>query len=215
MTTPKAKKKKPAPKKAASVGVRVNGLLPKQAKFVAEYLISGNATQAAIHAGYSPKTAHVIGQENLRKPAIASLLAEKQVIIAKRQDERLEAMELTKERVNREIARIAFFDPRKMFDDKGNPKPVTELDDDTAAAIAGLDILEQFEGSGEDRVFIGYVKKYKIADKNSALDKAAKILGSYERDNEQKKDDLTALLMRISGGNNSAFQPVQDDPDHE
>ena len=212
MTTPKAKKKKPAPKKAASVGVRVNGLLPKQAKFVAEYLISGNATQAAIHAGYSPKTAHVIGQENLRKPAIASLLAEKQVIIAKRQDERLEAMELTKERVNREIARIAFFDPRKMFDDKGNPKPVTELDDDTAAAIAGLDILEQFEGSGEDRVFIGYVKKYKIADKNSALDKAAKILGSYEKDNEQKTDPIASLLKTLCG--RSAL-PVVADPDME
>jgi len=41
-------KKKPKVKETAS---RINGLLPKQAKFVAEYLISGNATQAAIHAG--------------------------------------------------------------------------------------------------------------------------------------------------------------------
>lgn len=213
IATPKKRKK--AAKLPASTSQRVGGLLPKQSRFVAEYLISGNATQAAIHAGYSPKTAYKIGAENLKKPQIASILAEKQTVIAQRQDERLEAMELTKERVNREIARIAFFDPRKMFDDKGNPKAVTDLDDDTAAAVAGLDILEQFEGSGEDRVFIGYVKKYKIADKNSALDKAAKILGSYERDNEQKGDALTALLTRISSGNNSAFMPVQDDPDHE
>jgi phage terminase small subunit len=178
-------KTKTAPK--ASKVLRVNGLLPKQAKFVAEYLIDGNCTQAAIRAGYSPKTAGVIGQENLRKPAIASLLAEKQVLIAKRQDERLEAMELTKERVQREIARISFFDPRKMFHPDGSPKQITELDDDTAACIAGLEVFEEFSGTGADRVLIGHVKKYKIAEKKGALDMASKILGMYEKDNNQAR----------------------------
>ena len=46
-------------------------LTPKQAAFVREYLIDRNATQAAIRSGYSKKTAHVIGTENLGKPAIA------------------------------------------------------------------------------------------------------------------------------------------------
>ena len=218
MTTPKVKKsvKKPAaPNKRSGAGARVNGLLPKQAKFVAEYLISGNATQAAIHAGYSPKTAHVIGLENLKKPVIASLLSEKQVIIAKRQDERLEAMELTKERVAREIARIPFFDPRKMFHPDGRPKEITELDDDTAAAIVGIDVLEEWDGSGESRVLRGYVKKYKVANKNVAHDQASKILGMYEKDNTQKTDPLTELLQKIATGNNSAFKPVVDDPERE
>ena len=179
--------------KPASKSARVNGLLPKQAKFVAEYLISGNATQAAIHAGYSPKTAYKIGAENLQKPQIASLLAEKTSVIAARQDERLAAMELTKERVQREIARISFFDARKMFDQDGKPLAITELDDDTAACIVGLDVLEEWAGTGEDRVLVGHVKKYKIADKNSALDKAAKILGMFEKDNEQKVPPLSEL----------------------
>lgn len=188
MTAPKPKKtakKPPAPKKRVRGVARVNGLLPKQAKFVAEYLLSGNASQAARNAGYSPKTAHVIGQENLLKPAIASLLAQKQSEIAARQDERLAAMELTEARVQREIARIAFFDPRKMFHADGRPKEITELDDDTAAAVGGLDILEEFSGSGAERVKTGEVKKYKISDKNSALDKASKILGMFKKDNEQ------------------------------
>lgn len=210
----KTKKKKLAANSAVSPSSRVNGLLPKQSAFVAEYLISGNATQAAIHAGYSPKTAYKIGAENLKKPQIASLLAQKQAVIAARQDERLEAMELTKERVNREIARIAFFDPRKMFAADGRPLSITELDDDTAAVINGLDVLEEWTGSGPERVLVGHVKKYKISDKNSALDKAAKILGMYEKDNEQKTDSLTTLLQTIAGGNNSGFKPVQDDPDH-
>lgn len=218
MTSPKThkspKKKKPAVKPVGST-LRVDGLLPKQSRFVAEYLISGNATQAAIHAGYSPKTAYKIGTENLRKPQIASLLSQKQTEIAERQDERLAAMELTKERVAREIARISFFDPRKMFASDGRPLAITELDDDTASVIIGLDVLEEWEGSGENRVLVGHIKKYKIADKNSALDKAAKILGMYAIDNSQKTDPLAALLHTIAGGNSSVFRPVQDDPEHK
>ena len=211
----KAKPSPKTPKTRDRAVPRVNGLLPKQAAFVQEYLISGNATQAAIHAGYSPKTAHVIGQENLKKPAIASLLAEKQTVIAARQDERLAQMELTKERVAREIARISFFDPRKMFAADGRPLAITELDSDTAACVIGLDVLEQYEGSGEDRHLVGLIKKYKIADKNSALDKAAKILGMFAIDNEQRKDPLASLLQAITSGNSSAFNPVSRDPAHD
>jgi phage terminase small subunit len=50
-------------------------LTPKQARFVEEYLIDLNATQAAIRAGYSAKTAYSIGEENLRKPDIAESIA--------------------------------------------------------------------------------------------------------------------------------------------
>ena len=49
----------------------MNKLTAKQARFVAEYLIDLNATQAAIRAGYSEKTASETGYENLRKPQIA------------------------------------------------------------------------------------------------------------------------------------------------
>ena len=49
---------------------------PKQRRFVEEFLIDFNATQAAIRAGYSKKTARVIGPENLSKPAIADAVAE-------------------------------------------------------------------------------------------------------------------------------------------
>lgn len=49
----------------------------KQKKFADEYIISGNATEAAIKAGYSKKTASVIGNENLRKPYIKSYIDER------------------------------------------------------------------------------------------------------------------------------------------
>lgn len=53
-------------------------LTPKQQRFVEEYLIDLNATQAAIRAGYSEKTAKEIGSENLTKPNIAKAITEAQ-----------------------------------------------------------------------------------------------------------------------------------------
>ncbi len=47
----------------------------KQQRFVEEYLVDHNATQAAIRAGYSAKTAYSIGHENLKKPEIAAAIA--------------------------------------------------------------------------------------------------------------------------------------------
>jgi phage terminase small subunit len=213
MKSATTQKKKNAAKTRAPASHRLNGLLPKQATFVAEYLISGNATQAAIHAGYSPITARFIGAENLTKPNIAALVAQKQSEIAQRQDERIRAMELTEARINRETARIAFFDPRKMFHANGNPKSITELDDDTAAAIGGLEVIEEYAGSGKERQLVGYVKKYKISDKNAALERAAKILRMYGKEPAPQHDSLTLLLMRISSGTHSTFLPVLDDPD--
>ena len=56
-------------------------LTDKQKSFCEEYLIDLNATQAAIRAGYSAKTANVIGPENLAKPCIAACIQE---LMAKR-----------------------------------------------------------------------------------------------------------------------------------
>lgn len=62
-----------------------DAVTPKQQRFCDEYLIDCNATQAAIRAGYSAKTAYSIGEENLRKPDIREYI-----------DERLEKMQSKK-----------------------------------------------------------------------------------------------------------------------
>lgn len=67
-------------------------LTAKQAAFVNEYLIDLNATQAAIRAGYSEKTAGRTGHENLKKPEIAQAIQEAQA-------ERAERLELTQDDV--------------------------------------------------------------------------------------------------------------------
>lgn len=150
----------------------MSNLTPKQMLFVKEYLVDLNATQAALRAGYSEKTAYSIGEENLKKPDIAAA-------IKVEMDKRAERTEITQDKVVRELAKLGFFDIRKLLDSEGNPIPLHNLDDDTAAAIAGLEIMEEYEGSGQDKVFVGYVKKYKLADKRAALVDIGKHLGMF------------------------------------
>lgn len=59
-----------------------NKLTQKQQRFVDEYLVSGNATQAALKAGYSKKAAKQIGTENLAKPSIKAYIEERSAEIA-------------------------------------------------------------------------------------------------------------------------------------
>ena len=165
-------------------------LTPKQRRFVNEYLIDLNATQAAIRAGYSKKTAKDIGGENLSKPAI-------QAEIQKRQVKLQNTLEITQDRVLQEYARLAFYDPRKLFQPDGTPKPIEALDDDTAAALAGLEVREEFEGAGENRAFVGYTKKYKLANKLGALDSLAKHLGLFEPKEEDSEEET--IKIEITG----------------
>jgi phage terminase small subunit len=78
-----------------------------------------------------------------------------------------------------EIARIAFQDARKYFDENGNLIPVQLLDDDAAAALAGMDIDELFEYVDGVKMKIGLTKKIKRYDKNKALEMLAKHFKLY------------------------------------
>lgn len=105
---------------------------------------------------------------------------------------------VTIEKVLREYARLGFFDPRKLFNADGSPKGIMDLDSDTAAAIAGLDVAEIYEGSGSDRKFVGYKYKLKIASKVGALDSLAKHLGMFIDRTEIAGPDGGAIHMKIS-----------------
>lgn len=77
-------------------------------------------------------------------------------------------------RVLREAARIAYFDPRKLFDASGNLLPVQQWPDDAAASVAGLEILKRGQQSGDGR---SAVHKLRILDKTPALTLLFKHLG--------------------------------------
>ena len=164
-------------------------LTPKQKRFVAEYLLDLNATAAAKRAGYSEKTAC---------EQAARLLANVKVQTAVQEAEqaRQERTEITQDMVLREMSKLAFFDIRKMFDKNGKPLDISALDADTAAALVGLDVQDVTDNDGN---YIGFVKKYKMADKIRALELLGKHLGAWEpRDKQQTAvEDLTALAEKL------------------
>lgn len=143
---------------------------PRHAEFVRQYLIDLDISKAAIRAGYKGKTVRKTGWQIFHRPEV-------QEAIAKAMQERSQRTQITADRVLQELACIAFFDPRRLLKDDGTPIPVSELDAETAAALAGMDVMEEYEGTGKDRVFVGYTKKVKVADKVGALGLAMRHLG--------------------------------------
>ncbi|WP_431509764.1 terminase small subunit [Variovorax sp. DAIF25] len=164
-------------------------LTAKQERFVAEYLVDLNATQAAIRAGYSAKTAGAVGFENLKKPEIAAAIA----IAMKAREQRTH---ITQDRVLQELARIAFFDIRKLYRGDGTLKAMQELDDDAAAVLAGVDVQEVGGAAvggdgGVDNVAF-QTKKVKIPDKVGALGLAMRHLGMFK-----DKVDLSVRVQKV------------------
>ncbi|GAA4475545.1 terminase small subunit [Gluconacetobacter asukensis] len=162
-------------------------LTGKQARFVDEYLVDLNATRAAIRAGYSEKTAQEQSSRLLSNVMVQDALS-------KAQKARSARTQITQDRVVQEIARLGLSDIRKLFDDAGRLLQPHEWDDDTAAAVASIEVDQRKDpGPDGDRYTVTKIKAW---DKNSALEKLMKHLGLYERDNEQKqiivniRDDL-------------------------
>ena len=106
-------------------------------------------------------------------------------------------VEITADRVLRELARIGFLDLRKLYREDGCLVPPHEGDDDTAAAVAGVEVLEEFAGRGEDRSLIGYTKKVKLVSKEGTLTLAARHLGMLH-DNVKIEDN--GLVDKLTKG---------------
>lgn len=180
---------KTTPKKPAKPAISKAAPEAKKRLFVEAYLTNGmNATEAAIAAGYAKSGASVQGCRMLRNDKVKAILEE-------RTKKTMGDLSITTIRILQERARLAFFDPRKLFNNNGQPIPIHELDEDTAAGLAGLDIHEEYEGSGESRVFTGYTKKYKLSDKNASLTALEKINGMYILDNEQNRPEIRVLVI--------------------
>jgi len=151
-------------------GRTAGNLAPKQVRFALEYAKDLNGKQAAIRAGYAPQSAEVKASKLLSiakvRTAVDALLAESAA----------KAM-LSIERTDREIACIAFFDPRKLFHDDGTMKSPSELDADLAAAVASFEVTETSVADGKGkRKRVVQVKRVRFWDKVAALTLAARRL---------------------------------------
>lgn len=159
-------------------------MTPKQQRFVEEYLIDLNATQAATRAGYSEKTAYSIGQENLKKPEIAAAIEERRKTIT-------EKLEITQERVLAELAKIGFANMQDYMVAGSNGDPYLDfsgLTRDQAAALAEVTVEDFTDGRGDDARDVRRVK-FKLYDKRAALVDIGKHLGMFPNKHEHAGPD--------------------------
>lgn len=161
-----------------------NGLNEKQQCFVREYLIDLNATQAAIRAGYSKKTAKQMGTENLSKPSIQEAIAEH---IKKRTDR----TEVTQDMVVAELAKIAFADMADYVeidaDGSVRVKAFDEMPQGASRAIAKIKDIRRLIGSSEgDGKDIILDARLELAhhNKERALELLGKHLGMFVEKHE-------------------------------
>lgn len=150
-------------------------LTPKQMRFVDEYMIDFNATQAAIRAGYSEKTANTIGAQNLAKLSI-------QAEIARRQKDLQRRTEVSQERVVKELARVAFADATDYVQVEAR---TVEKNDGTELSYQAVTLTETAELSADQRAAIAGIKQgvngveVKLHDKIKALELLGRHIGMF------------------------------------
>ncbi len=138
-------------------------LTDKQQRFVEEYLIDLNGTQAALRAGYSEKTAGRQACELLEKTHIAEAIAE-----AKAQRSIKTSIDATY--VLNRLVEIDQMDVLDIHNDDGSLKPIREWPKIWRQFISGMDVSELFDGRGDEREIIGVMKKIKWPDKVKNLE---------------------------------------------
>jgi len=139
-------------------------LTPRQQAFVEEYLVDLNASQAAIRAGYSCKTAKVLGSILLKKVQVMEAVEQ-----AKR--ERSERTQIHADWLLSRLAEEALADIADLYDDNGGLKPVDQWPLIwRQGLVAAVEVKELFEGRGESREAIGRVSQVKLSDRIKRLE---------------------------------------------
>lgn len=163
-------------------------LTDRQRRFVEEFLADGNATAAYKRAGYK-------AGGNSAESAASRLLRNVQVAeaIAAAQKERSQRTLVTADDVLRELARVGFSDPRRLYRPDGTLKTPCEWDDDVAAAVASVETDEETRQIDARTRVTTRTHKVKRWDKLSALEKLGKHLGMFKEQHEHS-GEVTHIL---------------------
>lgn len=169
------------------------GLTKIQERFVEEYLIDFNGTQAAIRAGYAPKSAASRAWRLLQRHEV-------QVAISAQREMLVQVAQVTQEEVVEGYRNIAFFDPAECFDESGNILRLDKMPKAVRYAIASIDVERRREGRGEENEVIT-VKKIRFWPRPDALDALGRYLGLFNADKSKQTNInvLSMILERIDG----------------
>lgn len=166
-------------------------LTDKQEQFCREYIIDLNATQAAIRAGYSEKTAQVIGAENLSKPII-------QTFIQELMNKRIESNEIDADYVLKRLKEIDELDIIDiMQDDLSGFRPLSEWPKSWRTSISGIDLHTIVSNDGEP--IESLVKKIKWPDKTKNLELIGRHtkVKAWDKDEVKESDSLPDAINKL------------------
>lgn len=145
-------------------------LTDKQELFAHEYIKDLNATQAAIRADYSEKTAYSQGQRLLKNVEI-------QARVQKLYTERIKRVDIDADYVLQRLVEIDNMDILNIMSEDCRLKPLSDWPKVWRQFLTAIDISELFEGSGDDRAMAGLIKKIKWPDKVKNLELIGKHIG--------------------------------------
>ncbi len=168
----------------------MNELTNKQKRFVDEYLVDLNATQAAIRAGYSERAANSTGPRLLKKPAVAAAVCERQARIS-------DHLFVSAERVVVEYARLAFADMRDYMHFAENGDVLLDwsaMPEDATKAIVEITQDVYMEGRGNAQREVKRTR-FKLHDKRAALDALAKHLGLFRERSDQEAETIVKSVI--------------------
>ncbi|MGR4041516.1 terminase small subunit [Pseudomonas sp. 910_21] len=162
-------------------------LTAKQQRFVAEYLVDLNATQAAVRAGYSAKGAKDQAWQNMQNPEITAAI--KAAMEARNKRTQVDA-----DYVLHRLTEIDQMDVLDILDDDMSVKPLSQWPKVWRQYLAGFDLAEMFEGQGKDRSMVGILKKLKWPDKVRNLE----LLGKHVNVNAFRDQVAVDVSLTLS-----------------
>lgn len=169
------------------------GLTDKQQRFVDEYCIDFNATQAAVRAGYSKKTASIIGWENLRKPNISKAVKEY-----------VESKCMTSEEALMRLASFARGDIGDFIRHNNGGDITLHIPDDKNATslLKKVKVSRTTRTDSEGRALEDEKIEFEMQDQQAAIDKILKAAGAYNESLTLKGDDGQPIVIRFASGEN-------------
>lgn len=159
-------------------------LKPKIEAFCLAYVRTLNSAQAARDAGYSVKTARTQGSKLLTKGDVIARVKDLT-------DEKFRALHMSADETIARVSMIARADVRKLYGPDGELKPVHELSDEAAAAVAGIETDELRNADGD---IIGKVRKVKYRDPTQSL----RMLAEYHRLLRAPDEGVDALANALA-----------------
>ena len=148
---------------------------PMWLRFAHEYLIDGNGTQAAIRAGASPRSACTTASRWLAMDKVKTIVDQHAEATIKRITDECG---VTQERILKEMARLALYDPASFYHPDGTAKALGELTRDQTAALTHVTATPRYDVDGK---LIGLDYAYRLHSKGSALTKLGMHLGMFKQ----------------------------------